>query len=106
MQTVNAPFPGDRDRIAQRVSRDTASEGVTAMIASQLLFVAEYLSRLDPRPRMFRPEGQSESPLRRLSTALGRRLRRGSLPTNLSEHLYRDIGIDPPPKRREHFWPW
>ena len=74
------------------------------MIASQLLF--EFFGRLAPSRYPHRPEDRPQSVLHRLRTAVGRRLRQHSPPPYLNEHLCRDIGIDPPPKRQELLWPW
>ena len=74
------------------------------MIASQFLFMAEYFGRLDPRWRSLR--ARSASMLRRLGAGL-RRLRPHPPLPPLSAHLYRDIGIEvPPPKREDLFWYW
>ena len=73
------------------------------MIASQLLF--EFFGRLAPRRWPHRLEDRSETLLRRLGSAASRRLRQHS-PPPLSEHLCRDIGIEPPPKQQERPWPW
>ncbi len=75
------------------------------MMNSQLLFTSEYAGRFDP-PRARSPEAPSESVLRRLIVRIGRRLRRHSPPPYLSDHLCRDIGIEPMPKSQELFWPW
>jgi hypothetical protein len=72
------------------------------MIASQFLFMAEYFGRLDPRWRSLR--ARSASVLRRLGAGLGRRPYPPLPP--LSAHLYRDIGIEVPPKREDLFWHW
>ncbi len=73
------------------------------MIASQLLF--EIFGRLAPRRWPPRLEDRPETLLRRLASAASRRLRQHS-PPPLSEHLCRDIGIEPPPKQQEPPWPW
>jgi hypothetical protein len=73
------------------------------MIASQLLF--EFIGRLAPSRYPHRPEEQPEPLLHRLKSAVGRRLRQHS-PPPFSEHLCRDIGIEPPPKAQEWPWPW
>jgi hypothetical protein len=74
------------------------------MITSQLLF--EFLGRLAPTRYPHRPEDRPESVLRLLRSVLGRHSRRHSAPPYFSDHLCRDIGIQPPPKRREPPWPW
>jgi uncharacterized protein YjiS (DUF1127 family) len=38
--------------------------------------------------------------------AARRSLRQRSLGAELSEHLCRDIGIEPLPRRAERWWPW
>ena len=74
------------------------------MIASQLLF--EFIGRLAPDRYPHRLEGPSETLLRRLQSAIGRRRRQHSPPPFFSAHLCRDIGIEPPPKGQEWPWPW
>ncbi|HUL09764.1 MAG TPA: hypothetical protein VLV76_25765 [Candidatus Acidoferrum sp.] len=74
------------------------------MIASQLLF--EFIGRLAPTRYPHRPEEQPETLLRRLQSAVGRRLRQHSPPPYSSAYLCRDIGIEPPPKAQEWPWPW
>jgi hypothetical protein len=73
------------------------------MITSHLLF--EFFGRLGPTRYPHLPEDRPESVLRRLQSALSRRLRQHS-PPPLSDHLCRDIGIDPLPKSPERPWPW
>ena len=75
------------------------------MINSHLLFMSEYAGRFDPR-RANRSGAGSASFVRRLLIALLTRPRRHSLPPHLSDHLCRDIGIEPMPKRQEWMWPW
>ena len=70
------------------------------MITSQLLF--EFFGRLAPTRYPHRPE----SVLRLLRSVLGRGWRQHSAPPYFSEHLCRDIGIEPPPQRQEPPWPW
>ncbi|HUL06869.1 MAG TPA: hypothetical protein VLV76_11090 [Candidatus Acidoferrum sp.] len=74
------------------------------MIASQLLF--EFLGRLAPQRWPLRPEDRPETWLSRLGTAVSRRRRQHSPPPYFSDHLCRDIGIEPPPKWPEAPWPW
>jgi hypothetical protein len=74
------------------------------MIASQLLF--EFFGRLTPARYPLRPEERPETLLRRLRSALGRRLRQHPPPPYFSDHLCRDIGIERPLKRQEWPWPW
>ncbi len=81
-----------------------ANEGIRVMFASQLLF--EFFGRLAPARYPDRPEDRPDSLRRRLWSAVSRRLRQHSPPPDLSDHLCRDIGIEPPPKRKEEFWPW
>lgn len=75
------------------------------MMNSQLLFMSEYAGRFDPRRSPW-PEAPPESFLRRLIVRIGRRLRQHPPPPYLSDHLCRDIGIEPMPKPQELFWPW
>ncbi len=74
------------------------------MIASQLLF--ELFGRLAPRRWPHRLEDRPETLVRRLGSAVRRRLRQHSPPPYFSKHLCRDIGIEPPPKQQERPWPW
>jgi len=69
------------------------------MIASQLLF--EFFGRLAPGRYPHRPEERPEPLLRRLRSAVSRGRRQHSPPPYFSDHLCRDIGIEPPPKRPE-----
>ena len=71
------------------------------MIASNFLFMAEYFGRFDPRWRSL--QARSASGLRRLGAIF--RQPYPPLPP-LSAHLYRDIGIEMPPKREDPFWHW
>ena len=82
-----------------------ASKGVIAMIASQLLLVAAFFDRLNPRPHHRDVVDRSESPLYRAPSAILRALRAPS-PLVLNDHLRRDIGLEPQPNRRDLFWPW
>jgi hypothetical protein len=75
------------------------------MMNSQLLFMSEYASRLDS-PRSGSAQAPSGSVLRRLIVRMGRRLRPSPPPPYFSDHLCRDIGIEPMPKDPEVFWPW
>jgi hypothetical protein len=75
------------------------------MMNSQLLFMSEYAGRFEPQ-RAPLPELPSESLLRRLIVRIGRRLLPQTPPPYLSDHLCRDIGIEPMRKDPEVFWPW
>ena len=70
-------------------------------IASQLAFAAEACGRngRSPRPDS---EGRPVSRLSRIVAAIGERLRPPSA-QRLSNHLRRDIGLDPLPERDN--WP-
>jgi hypothetical protein len=92
-------------RIDEDAARRTTREGVAPMMNSQLLFMSEYAGRFDA-PRSRSPEAPSGSVLRRLIVRIGRRLRPNPAPPYLSDHLCRDIGIEPMPKEPEVFWPW
>jgi hypothetical protein len=74
------------------------------MINSHLPFMSEYAGRFDRRSN--RSDVGQAPFVRRLLTALLTRPRRPSLPPYLNDHLCRDIGIEPTPKRQEWFWPW
>jgi hypothetical protein len=75
------------------------------MMNSQLLFMSEYAARLES-PHARSAQAPSQSALRRLIVRIGRRLRPHSPPPYLSDHLCRDIGIEPMQKEPEVFWPW
>jgi len=72
------------------------------MMTSQLLF--EFIGRLAPSRYPHHPEEQPDTLLRRLRSFVGRRWREHPPPPYFSEHLCRDIGIQPPPRTQE--WPW
>jgi hypothetical protein len=72
------------------------------MIASPLLFMAEYLGRFGTRPRT----KATALTVRDGLSAVGRVFKQNPPPPYLSDHLCRDIGLEPPPKRQEWFWPW
>ncbi len=73
------------------------------MIASHLLFVAEVFGRNGfLRPR--RPEGRPAPRRGRVVAAVGRWARQQSPPAPLSNHLRRDIGLDPLPRRKDWIW--
>jgi hypothetical protein len=74
------------------------------MIASPLLFMAEYLGRFDPRRRQ-RTKGTVLT-VRDGLAAVGRVFKQNPPPPYLSDHLCRDIGLEPTPKRQDWFWPW
>lgn len=75
------------------------------MIASQLLFVAEFFGRLSPQRGHGDVAGPSTSALYRVPSAIVSALRPPS-PLTLNDHLRRDIGLEPLAKRQDVFWPW
>jgi hypothetical protein len=72
------------------------------MITSHLQFVAEVFGR-NGLLRSQRPEGQPGSRFDRIRSIVGRRSSQHS-PPPLSNHLRRDIGLDPVPERRDWIW--
>jgi len=74
------------------------------MADPHLLYLSAYVRRSD-RYRFPRAEFPSESVFRRLRAVVGGWRRQPPLPY-LNDHLCRDIGIEPGPKRQEWFWPW
>ena len=82
-----------------------ASKGAIAMIVSQLLFVSEFFGRLSPQRGHGDAASPSSSALYHAPSAILRALRPPS-PLALNDHLRRDIGLEPLPKRQDVFWPW
>jgi len=74
------------------------------MIAFRFLFMAEYVSRLEGNLRWL--QWKTASSLRPRLLALGRWWRPYPPLPYLNDHLYRDIGLEPPQKREEGIWPW
>ena len=76
------------------------------MFASQLLSMAAYLGRLDPRRSSYESERRTRSAAMQRLTAVVRWLRPYPPPPCLNDHLRRDIGLGPLPKERIQIWPW
>jgi hypothetical protein len=74
------------------------------MIASHLMFMAELLGRESARRRSNESEDRPVSPIRRLVSVIGNGLRQHSPPVELSNHMRRDIGLEPLPQRSEWIW--
>ena len=74
------------------------------MIASHLMFMAELLGRESARRRSNESEDRPVSPIRRLVSVIGDQLRKQSPPVELSNHMRRDIGLEPLPQRSEWIW--
>jgi hypothetical protein len=73
------------------------------MIVSHLQFVAEVFGRSGFFLRSQRPEGRPGRSIGRIRSVLGRWGRQQS-PPHLSNHLRRDIGLDPLPEQRDWIW--
>jgi hypothetical protein len=73
------------------------------MITSHLQFVAEVFGRNGLFLRPQDPEGRPGSRLDRIRSVL-RRWSRQHSPPPLSNHLRRDIGLDPVPSREDWIW--
>lgn len=74
------------------------------MITSHLMLVVEALGRNGRSARSDDSEGLPVSRLSRIAFVVGERLRQHSPPQPLSNHLRRDIGLDPLPDQDR--WPW
>ena len=74
------------------------------LITAHLQFFAEVFGRNGFVLRQRRPEGRPDPRPRRALTALGRWRRQTAPPTPLSNHLRRDIGLEPLPERRGWVW--
>ena len=72
------------------------------MITAHLQFVAEVFGR-NGLLRSQRPEGRPGPRFERLRSIVGR-LSRQQSPPPLSNHLRRDIGLDPVPEREGWVW--
>jgi len=73
------------------------------MIASHLMLMAELLG-LESARRSNESEDRPVSRLSRLIAVIGDRLRQHSPPEGLSNHMRRDIGLDPLPQRSDWLW--
>ena len=73
------------------------------MITAHLQFVAEVFGRNGFSLGSRRPEGRAGRRLGRIGSALGRWSRKQS-PPPLSNHLRRDIGLEPLPDRQDWIW--
>ena len=73
------------------------------MITSHLMQMVELLGR-EGALRSNGSEDRPVSPLGRLLSVVGNRLRQHSPPVVLSNHMRRDIGLEPLPERRD--WNW
>lgn len=76
------------------------------MFASQLLSMAAYLGRLDPRRSSYESERRARSGAMQRLTAVVRWLRPHPPLPCLNDHQRRDIGLGPLPRERIQMWPW
>jgi hypothetical protein len=83
--------------------RDSAAP--LPLIATQMLFTADYTRPLNPPRREPRPDVRATQPLRSFALVM-RRLWPRHRPHHLSEHLCRDIGIEYIPEPPVRTWPW
>ena len=74
------------------------------MITSHLMLMAEVFGRNRGLRRSSESEDRSGSRLGRLLAVFGSRLRQHSPPVALSNHMRRDIGLDPLPERSDWHW--
>lgn len=74
------------------------------MITSHLMLMAELLGREGGLRRSSESEDRPVSRLGRMLAVFGNRLRQHSPPAALSNHMRRDIGLDPLPQRND--WNW
>jgi hypothetical protein len=74
------------------------------MITSHLMFVAELLGRTSGTLRSNESEDRPVTRLGRFLPIGGSRLRKHSPPMPLSNHMRRDIGLDPLPERSDWIW--
>jgi hypothetical protein len=78
-------------------------KGMFKMITSHLMQIVELLGR----EGALRSNGSEDRPVSRLGRMLsvfGNRLRQHSPPAELTNHMRRDIGLDPLPQRSD--WNW
>jgi hypothetical protein len=73
------------------------------MITSHLMQMVELLGR-EGALRSNGSEDRPVSRLGRLLSVIGNRLRQHSPPMPLTNHLRRDIGLDPLPERNDWIW--
>ena len=74
------------------------------MITSHLMFVAELLGRNSGTLRSSESEDRPVSGFGRFLSVVGNRLRKHSPPLPLTNHMRRDIGLDPLPQRSDWIW--
>ncbi len=79
-------------------------KGMLKMITSHLMLMAELLGRESGLRRSNESEDRPVSRLGRMLSVFGNRLRQHSPPAALSNHMRRDIGLDPLPERND--WNW
>jgi hypothetical protein len=73
------------------------------MITSHLMQIVELLGR-ESALRSNESEDRPVSRLGRVLSVIGSQLRQHSPPVELSNHMRRDIGLDPLPKRNDWHW--
>ena len=79
-------------------------KGMFKMITSHLLQMVELLGREGWLRRSNESEDRPASRLGRMLSVFGSQLRQHSPPLGLSNHMRRDIGLDPLPERSD--WNW
>ena len=78
-------------------------KGMFKMITPHLMQIVELLGR-ESGLRSNESEDRPVSRLGRVLSVIGTQLRQHSPPVELSNHMRRDIGLDPLPKRND--WNW
>jgi len=74
------------------------------MIPSHLMFMAEVFGRNSGLRRSNESEDRPVSRLGRILSVVGNRLRQHSPPLPMTNHMRRDIGLDPLPERSQWLW--
>lgn len=74
------------------------------MITSHLMQMVELLGRESGLRRSNESEDRPVSRLGRMLSVFGNRLRQHSPPLPMTNHLRRDIGLDPLPDRSDWIW--
>jgi len=74
------------------------------MITSHLMLMAEVFGRNSGLRRSNESEDRPVSRLGRILSVVGNRLRQHSPPLPMTNHMRRDIGLDPLPERSQWLW--
>ena len=79
-------------------------KGMFKMITSHLMLMAEVFGRDRGPQRSTESEARPAPRLGRMFSFFGNRLRQHSPPMPMTNHLRRDIGLDPLPDRSDWIW--